>query len=967
MSEDNNILNNTDFMRSMSSIAKQYGVTIDDQTSISNIGIMTEMMSNLNDKIMYAVDDIKRESSVVTANKPSSLFKHAAFQGIDLDFSKPARLDFLASIAIDDIIFKGTKLSDGLLGWTYTIHANTKVIGDGLFTYSIPYPIKLMLNVNTSRDYQTRINDMFNTSNFIIDNSENRKFINNYLNDVSETRMSVYAMLTEDKNNGFDESLLLDEFKKDSYNVQTEIVDLGGTKYVAFNFETIQYEYKRFDFRFIDDQFNVFSVPIDDNYIDMRLRYKDPNTSTMMELDHSMLFTTYSSNNRGTLFYIIDNIGGHDEITLIHKGYKSGITVLPNTPLEVYIFETKGDDGNFDTKTMDVSLKYNNVNDIKINLIPITASSGGITMSSNVETMKKYISSFETTKHVYATDRDLQTLYDTYDNGVRSHYVSKFEDDIMRIFNVYAKMNFEFLGNDYLMPTNSIDCNIRLDNSNTFRYNSDTDALDIDTHMQNHSQRNPLNISEDLVIHTEASFDNGDSNVGEFKRHKDILKISNTPTERTYIYTAPFKLIYHTYDGLNQLQLLQNTRDDIFVNKNYIYNNDASRMGFLLKNFNIVKKKNGLIDVLVDIIPNGTDIDNILTLDDSTAIIDNRVVKPKLIIESNDVFNGTLTGDMVAYDDEHNKYTYKFTLRDPVIDVSYIEESDKKLGFTLPTAVTDKPTTINGYDMYDGSDIFNNPKYTQILEGIDTSPYDNTSSIQSYIENSFNIDNWTNKDVYKKYSIVETGYNDIRNRYININGNYNKVDFYKDDRIICLPALGYKFIDIKWKIDKQYDVDDIVYYVTKYNNEIKYKYYKCIVPHNSGDIGEPMNNTGNGYWMSIDQFEANHVATSILFPYKDLPNQDLTPLSIPTVLSKKHSDIEMRFGTIIKVSDEHRISNDVNAGDGSVNVMYLKCIDANKVWELSENEYIFNEGEFKVTESGFQQLSIEPKDLVVYC
>lgn len=389
----------------------------------SQFGYMNEVMSTVENDTHHAVSIARREFYPTYAHYLKSFYKMAALQQISYPLANPATATAILILKESDILTYGTL--DELSGIHTFILDNTAQFYAGNIPFMLDYPIKI-----TAKDYKpivTLSNKIKTSSRYI--------YTARYEKDTSNSLNTSYMKYIKSKvyKNGPETLLLLkvtlrqctttnfSQYINASPLISNISMDFNVGKYMC-NFEAFYTE----AYQPIVKQLQ--KLPLNSN----------PSKNAFCEwqmLDDETLRISFPNNPYFNPTY--------------------------NSQLNVVVYTTLGDEGNFDRYDGPLSCRlqsetypYNNA--VRMTGKIIGSSIGGLSMPSLDDFKQNVIAAYATNK-TYTTDSDLQVMFDKTARTTRNRIIfSKKRDDCFeRMYNAFLLLKD---ASGYIIPTNSLTC-----------------------------------------------------------------------------------------------------------------------------------------------------------------------------------------------------------------------------------------------------------------------------------------------------------------------------------------------------------------------------------------------------------------------------------------------------------------------------------------------------------------------------
>jgi hypothetical protein len=396
----------------------------------SQFGYMNEVMGTVENDTHHAVSIARREFYPTTAHYLSSFYKMAALQQISYPLANPATATAILILKESDILLYGqenpeTKVKEFVLDNSTVFYASN-------IPFMLDYPIKIIVkNVITNSSNVSSIKNAYTARYLSNVNKKNSlsKSYNKYIKSRvyrrgSETLLLLKVVLRQCQITRFSRSI------NTSPLISNISLDFNVGKHMC-NFEAFYSDaYK-------DIQYQLTKIPTNSNPI------REP-------------FCEWQMYNDSTLRIVFPN--------------NPYFNPTYNSDLEVEVYTTMGDDGNFDRydgplTCITQSEKYPYNSAIKMSGKIIGSSVGGYSMPALDDFKNEVIAAYATNK-TYTTDSDLQVMFDKTARTTRNRIIfSKRRDDCFeRMYGAYTLLKD---ANGYVIPTNSLTCEFNLNDVET--------------------------------------------------------------------------------------------------------------------------------------------------------------------------------------------------------------------------------------------------------------------------------------------------------------------------------------------------------------------------------------------------------------------------------------------------------------------------------------------------------------------
>lgn len=405
----------------------------------SQFGYMNEVMSTVENDTHHAVSIARREFYPNTANYMSSLYKMAALQKISYPLANPATATAILILRESDILTYGTDESNNVKSFVLD---NSAVFYAASIPFMLDYPIKITVKSNlTNIASLASIKNAYTAKYFSDVNNKNSlsKSYDKYIKSRvyqkgAETLLLLKVTLRQCQitrySRAINESPLISNISLD-YNVGKFMCNFEAFYSEAYNNNPRQ----------------LVKIPVNSSPV------RDPFCEWQM-LDESNLRLSFPDNPYFTPRY--------------------------NSELNVDVYTTMGDDGNFDRfdgplTCVAKSERYPYNNAIKVSGKIVGSSIGGYSMPI-LDDFKNDVIAAYATNRTYTTDSDLQVMFDKTARTTRNRIIfSKRRDDCFeRMYGAYTLLKD---AGGYVIPTNSLTCEFVVDDTDSIGFMNGEDEL----------------------------------------------------------------------------------------------------------------------------------------------------------------------------------------------------------------------------------------------------------------------------------------------------------------------------------------------------------------------------------------------------------------------------------------------------------------------------------------------------------
>ena len=382
------------------------GVEPEQLSILSPTALQILAYNTLFDSTSLAVNNIKRESSLLTCTNSSSLYNQLVQHVTDITLSKPSELNIYVRIPLFNIERLGK-----------VVQANT---------YELEY------------------------SNENIVTLDNLPFIckipKHYIRYTkSESKEDVRVFYRK-----ADETI---------QNVVTQTMFFGNQRYVVFKAPFYQVTIENQEFTFSDAQLDKFIVKAQNPIYDFNLYYKDNQGEEEIPIGKRLFFT------RGTGKFLEYKILSNSSVSIEHKFTSGGFRPEVGGILRVELFTTTGDNIKF-AGAADLGKIV--PDSLMVEYYPefdIFESLGGRLANDDKEILRQYIIKLKGSRQRVDTESDLGNFLRNYE-GSSVFKPKLIINDIKRLFNIYTVLTFKHklgtVDREFTVPTDSGTVNIAL-------------------------------------------------------------------------------------------------------------------------------------------------------------------------------------------------------------------------------------------------------------------------------------------------------------------------------------------------------------------------------------------------------------------------------------------------------------------------------------------------------------------------
>lgn len=373
----------------------------------SQAGLLTQAIATNFDVNIMTVQNISRESSLLTCQNMDSLYSQVIQHTNDIELARPSKIDIMMKLPIDYVLTYGK-----------TVSSNTKE-----FVYSNENEF-LLDKLPFKCDYDKIYIRVFDTPNAL---KEVRVFIINEL--------------------GIETNLIYQRY-----------TDQNQRNYVLFDapFSQIQKEFR--EYTFTDTQYERFVVETENPIVSFTLTYIAPG-GEVKPITPKLYYT------RTTGDYLEYKFLNNNSIIIDHNyifgGFKPDITGT----LRVDLITTKGRDIKYNDLAKPTVLKPNN---LLIDYLPIGEeyfeSSGAKLASNSKEDIRNYVLMLKGSRKRIDTEADMSTWLFQYEGSSTFKPIMTVNNIKSRVFSIFTTLTF----NEQIDATNSREYTIPTDSADVF-------------------------------------------------------------------------------------------------------------------------------------------------------------------------------------------------------------------------------------------------------------------------------------------------------------------------------------------------------------------------------------------------------------------------------------------------------------------------------------------------------------------
>lgn len=382
------------------------GVDTDMLSILSPTALMVLAYNTLFDSVSLAVNNVKRESSLLTCTNSSSLYNQLVQHVTDITLSKPSELNLHIRIPLFNVEKLGT-----------IVQANT---------YELKYTNQNIVNLD-GLPFISKIDTYYIRYT------------------KSETKEDVRVFYKK-----IDGSI---------QNVVTQTMFFGDFRYVVFKAPFYQVTVENQEFTFSDAQLDKFIVKAKNPIYDFNLYYKDNQGEEEIPIGKRLFFT------RGTGKFLEYKILSNNGISIEHKFTSGGFRPEVGGILRVELLTTSGQN----IKYLGTADNAKIVPDsLLVEYYPefdIFESIGGRLANDDKEVLRQYIIKLKGSRQRIDTESDMGNFLRNYE-GSSVFQPKLIVNDIKRMFNIYTVLTFKHklgtVDREFTVPTDSGTVNIDL-------------------------------------------------------------------------------------------------------------------------------------------------------------------------------------------------------------------------------------------------------------------------------------------------------------------------------------------------------------------------------------------------------------------------------------------------------------------------------------------------------------------------
>lgn len=399
------------------------GIDPSDVSTMSTTSMVVQGMMSFFERIQDSISVIKRESSILTAEKNVTLYNQLIQHTDKLTLATPSTMEVFVDIPFTEISKYGKKVG------------------------SNSYKFKFTTDNKISID-----------NNVFIPKEEMEIFL-------TVTKSSKQAKVQKINGDG-------------TYiNIPTQrIMDYYGNYHLFFKIEMVQLVTEMFERTFTGDKLERFIINTKLPIHDFILVYSDSVETTPIEIEPKLYFT------RGTNNYMKYKIYNNNKITLEYVYTTDGFKPRVGGKLKICMLTTSGQNVKFRGSPDIIKRMPDNLN---INYHPLSTdfiSKNGKLSSSNKEDLRNQIIKYKSTRLRIDTESDFKTFLSVYD-GCSIFEPRIQSSDIQRIFNVYTLLSFKNKDNVFTIPTDTHNVKIPLSKLSSYTNDDGVTSYDLPSNL----------------------------------------------------------------------------------------------------------------------------------------------------------------------------------------------------------------------------------------------------------------------------------------------------------------------------------------------------------------------------------------------------------------------------------------------------------------------------------------------------
>lgn len=467
------------------------GINPDEIPLMSPASMILAGFNTLFDSVSSAIQYVSRESNLIHAEYPSSLFNQLAQHTNEVVIAKPSKIWLFVRIPVDDIKRYGKHVQDNT--WQIEFDDTNTCIIDGLtFMPTIP------------------------------------KF---YVRVTFLPERKLYRVFYD--------------YQGKKINVLVQNIFIHEQETLGFKAEFKQVTIEKFTKQFDDEQLAKFLINTEFPISDFDVYYRSNSAAPPVKINKRLFYT------RGSGDYIEYKILGNNSIALIHKYVQGGFKPARSSFLEIVCYTTTGRDVEY--KLAASREKFTQAT-ARVEYEPvgkrIYKSSGGSLAETSVEYLRNKVIQLRGARRRIDTESDLRTFLLNYDGESTFHPRLTHNDIASRIFSIYTVLSFSNTLNGikrvFTIPTNTGSVSASYDDMRHKQIN----GLDYYSFNYNNIIKSNQSRKSDTFVLDKTIKPGKEPSVPEKLDPKDLLN-----NLYTYYYVSPFIIDYDKYNNMARIYM----------------------------------------------------------------------------------------------------------------------------------------------------------------------------------------------------------------------------------------------------------------------------------------------------------------------------------------------------------------------------------------------------------------------------
>ena len=707
------INNKEEFIKALETVLDTLGLPADRVHALSTAYYQTQGLGELYDITSYSSYIATREMFPITAEFRDSLLKWTKVTDVPVQSATPSQRWFTLLMNIDDVLSQATLVNANL--YRFVIPYTTEIYIDE-YTYSLDYDIFVQIFDPQGKRAVTAQYD-----------------IDGLYNPIS-----------------------------DIVNPNIKVINQGQNIIITLPLK--QYKRRVSTYRYIDSSTDVMYINYEDQLVDFTPYYRVTEYSTDVTRLEKSQYYSRGIPDSPTIYYSLND----KQIVLTNRGYRGNFLPARDSSIELSMYLTKGNDGNFQYIGTDVKIGDNEGNELPFYIEVSTdenVSVQGISEDTIEDLRKKTIDALHT-RDSLITEYDLNLHYASQD---KSYKIVKTRDDwVTRVYSIYSPL---YDNNGYLVPTNTI--NVQYDLS---LLENDGDYY---------------KVPETGHIYATSSSDEA-----VFKTSKAEDDVFDYGLSTILCINKPARVVeaYEMYIDRSE-------------QTSFEYNYDKSAYSFMVNRLYISREPNSNINFKFNIMTNLADENNKVlfhTVDEHGTITDTKQMICSISFEASEGnFVGHIRAEMKNYIEENDMYEFEAELTTDF----FIK--DKRIGLTLR-------------DLEESPSVVDCPiKFTSIKIVVQDN---GTNTDKSPLE--YGVPEVEEKALINVFSLDNV---DLIKQYIDISGIQLRDDTETKVTMLNVPLFGYDYVknngySILNKVYTDLDYINTKYLLTQTNFVNNYKF-----------------------------------------------------------------------------------------------------------------------------------------------